>query len=142
MMIDVRRLKKNYLRLSLPCFPSFTFPPFPAPAIPLSCVWRRKQVRRDATDKWFKGDSNKRIYDSPASLAHVSLLSLFYLISYFLFQVEEAIDGWFKRCSTGEDGSGLGRSSGIRMGRSRPVIPPLLELHLIQLGNKVRRSEW
>ncbi|MPC66235.1 hypothetical protein E2C01_060383 [Portunus trituberculatus] len=54
-------------------------------------------------------------------------------------EVEEAIDSWFKRCSTGEDGTGLGRSSGIRMGRSRPVIPPLLELHLIQLGNKVRR---
>lgn len=59
----------------------------------------------------------------------------------FSFQVEEAIDGWFKRCSSGEDVTGLGRSSGLRMGRSRPVIPPLLELHLIQLGNKVRRND-
>lgn len=26
----------------------------------------------------------------------------------------------------------------VRLSRSRPVIPPLLELQLIQLGNKVR----
>lgn len=35
-------------------------------------------------------------------------------------------------------GAVAGRGAGLRVGRSRPVIPPLLELHLIQLGNKVR----
>lgn len=62
--------------------------------------------------------------------------------SFLFFQVEDAIDGHFKRGCGGDGGSGGGggRHGGggtVRINRSRPVIPPLLELHLIQLGNKV-----
>ncbi|XP_066981908.1 uncharacterized protein [Macrobrachium rosenbergii] len=63
-------------------------------------------------------------------------------------EVEDAIDIYFKSSSPGDDVTkgqpkdySCLQNTSSRISRSRPVIPPLLELHLIQLGNKLTIGE-
>ncbi|KAG7159082.1 hypothetical protein Hamer_G023169 [Homarus americanus] len=79
----------------------------------------------------------------PAGQAVVTEVSTVYCL-----QVEDAIDVYFKRLCGGEEvmrahlrEPSWRQTTTPRINRSRPVIPPLLELHLIQLGNKLTIGE-